>query len=789
MRPGFINSFRPNNIAAAIVSDPLWDNVVLDASMNGSTPTDFQDYSPYARPMLSTGGTPRLWGPVCGDGALNVSSSLAHSYLSTTSALGLGSGNFTIECWVNFTSAPAGATIPTFIGQAGGSAGDYSYALYQNATTGNLVFQWSTNGSTMNTVSTAWSPVVGQWYHVAAERNGSTLTLYIDGAVATTAAISGSLFAAVAPTRIGGIYSPITSSAYFPGFLSSLRVTAAARYAGAFSPACPVSGASDPLWASVLLYMPFNSSSGLTDQSTFARTFTSTGFPSVTTGACGTKLLALQGPGSSEGLQIPWPECRLALENKDFTMEAFVNFFQPPAAGTFPVILSQRTSDQNNEAFVFYYDVNAGALRFIFNTNGAATRTVYSAAWVPTFGTWYHVAVSRSAGNLLLFVDGVLLSSTAISGSMFDSTARMGIGTGGTSDSSVLQFPGAIDALRVYKGVAKYTSSFAVSCPLPAPAPTPGVLSVVAATGYGEVTFADFVDGASRAWRVMGVRHTQGTADRPLSVLSGMNAASATRQLLRVVAAGYGGGARTVQPTAGGGGGGRTTGVGNASTLPGVNTGNTLLLSGTSGNLVWTTAGAAVTVQAGSGGLGGDSSGAPGNSGGSSFVAPLGALNAQSTEVSRGGGGGGGGQLGGLGGIGGSGATANGGNGGNGNGGATGGGGGVVGNGAPGTAGSNVGGNGGTGLALPALEQLAVAALLLQDATWSRMASPMGGGGGGGGNAVQGVGVDGGGDAQTSSAASTAAKKESSGQGGRAGGVTTSGAGRGVLMLAWPKDP
>jgi hypothetical protein len=73
--------------------------------------------------------------------------------------------------------------------------------------------------------------------------------------------------------------------------------------------------------------------------------------------------------------------------------------------------------------------------------------------------TWYHVAVSRYAGNTRLFVNGVQDGSTYSDSTNYLAVAnRPVIGVGG--GLAAFFFNGYIDDLRITKGIARYTSNF-----------------------------------------------------------------------------------------------------------------------------------------------------------------------------------------------------------------------------------------------------------------------------------------------------------------------------------------
>jgi hypothetical protein len=77
-----------------------------------------------------------------------------------------------------------------------------------------------------------------------------------------------------------------------------------------------------------------------------------------------------------------------------------------------------------------------------------------------TNNTWYHFAVTRVSGVLKIFVNGQLDYSASVSNNL-TSSSSFNIGDRQASDPSG-QYPlnGYIQDLRVYKGVAKYTTNF-----------------------------------------------------------------------------------------------------------------------------------------------------------------------------------------------------------------------------------------------------------------------------------------------------------------------------------------
>ena len=78
---------------------------------------------------------------------------------------------------------------------------------------------------------------------------------------------------------------------------------------------------------------------------------------------------------------------------------------------------------------------------------GATGYCVLSPA-LATTNRWTHLVLTRSAGNLTLFVNGTAVATATSSGSLNSTTGDLAIGRLGSSSS--MYFPGAIDEAAVY---------------------------------------------------------------------------------------------------------------------------------------------------------------------------------------------------------------------------------------------------------------------------------------------------------------------------------------------------
>lgn len=222
--------------------DPFWNNVTLllnfDGELNGST--NFVDLSNSNHSIIARGnshidtntfkyGT----GSVSFDG---VDDCLEVAY---NTDFVFGSGDFTIECWVNVISYPATGIIG-FLERD--FTGTRSWALEYSIPDNSLRFraERSSGGGGTPAAATIVLPT-NQWFHVAGVRQGATISLFYNGTKLAEAGVSGSLYNAPGvPVRIGsiGVPSGATSvSGEFPGWMDDVRITkGVARYTTDFDP-------------------------------------------------------------------------------------------------------------------------------------------------------------------------------------------------------------------------------------------------------------------------------------------------------------------------------------------------------------------------------------------------------------------------------------------------------------------------------------------------------------------------------------------------------------------------
>lgn len=249
----------------------------------------------------------------------------------------------------------------------------------------------------------------------------------------------------------GGVMSgtPTTDSGSPFAFTVTATDTEGNVSAGS-SQSVAVTAASDPFFANVVSLLHFDSV--VTADQIPARTWTVTDSGTVSPtekkfGAGGAyPITGMKADDSSD-----W-----AFGTGDYTVELWLNFLADPT-GT-------------DQAFISNYDAAGGGggyagLAILYSANsiyyysGAGAGHIGLFAWPgAAAATWYHLAICRAAGSLRCFVNGVQVGST-----VSDSTnvvVTRGPWLGRFSTAFGYNFFGAIDDVRVTKGVARYTANF-----------------------------------------------------------------------------------------------------------------------------------------------------------------------------------------------------------------------------------------------------------------------------------------------------------------------------------------
>jgi Concanavalin A-like lectin/glucanases superfamily len=144
------------------------------------------------------------------------------------------------------------------------------------------------------------------------------------------------------------------------------------------------------------------------------------------------------------------------LGSGDFTLDWWARFATVKIPGYF---LGQYDASGSQRGWGVY--MNAATTIQVRLSATATDGTSFTFPWSPTTGVWYHIAVVRTGNNLMVFVDGQQIGTTAALGALtiYDSPSFFAVGS--IVDNTV-EFNGWLDEVRVSKGIARWTSNFAV---------------------------------------------------------------------------------------------------------------------------------------------------------------------------------------------------------------------------------------------------------------------------------------------------------------------------------------
>ena len=180
----YTSNFTPSTVGIVdrrlVLSLPLWDNgtgqlSLTDLSSNAKTITPGSTWG--RSPSWKTGVGKFYGGAAFFDG---------RSYLNVAgnSDFNFGTGDFTIECWVNFQSGsnqyPTGPW-EVLVCVGGGYYGDGGtwFAFLRNGTGGATFYVANVSGYA--SIGTVNDLKVGTWRHLAVSKEGSNVRFYVDG--------------------------------------------------------------------------------------------------------------------------------------------------------------------------------------------------------------------------------------------------------------------------------------------------------------------------------------------------------------------------------------------------------------------------------------------------------------------------------------------------------------------------------------------------------------------------------------------------------------------------------
>ena len=408
----------------------------------------------------------------------------------TSSAFNIATNSFTVEAWINTSSATQQSIFNI------SDTGSTGYGAVRVQVLADKTVQWLMGpGGSWGVAVTAGSIVLGAWNHIAITRNGSSVYFFVNGLqVSTTQTYATSL------TTGGTTYIGYNSgTAYgFNGYISNFRfVNGTALYT-----------ANTTLSTAPLTYVANTSlltcqSNKLIDNSNNNFTITKGGDTKVnpfnpfngtptTVTVPGANNYSVYFDGTGDYLLTP-VNAGFDMGTGDFTVECFVinngysgsqygrGLFTIYTSGSYGNRLMVRLSNGNDAINIY---TNSGSAGTYFGTSGTNGTTQLSNS-----RQWYHIALVRQSGVFKLYINGVqdIIVSNQTSVSLPSSSL---IEIGRNQDGSIPDWNGYISNFRVVKGTAVYTTTFS---------PPTAPLTAIANTSLLTAQANTIIDNSSNA--------------------------------------------------------------------------------------------------------------------------------------------------------------------------------------------------------------------------------------------------------------------------------------------------
>jgi len=323
------------------------------------------------------------------------------SYLSvpSSSALAFGTGDFTVEFWVNYASDSASYV---FYDGRGTSVSQTGFTIYMSA--GTLYAQKG-----LSSLVTATTPTANTWHHIAFSRSGSSNKLFVDGTQVGSTATDSTNYSTAYSVGIGStLDSSYTSSYDLVGYMSNIRVVkGTAVYTSNFTPS------TTPLTAITNTSLLTCQSNRFIDNSSNAFAITVGGTPSVqrfnpfgASTAYDTSIIGASGCFNNDGDYLTaGTSTNLALGAGDFTFEFWV--YPTSYNASTSVLLEWRSAGGGPTNIPLLGLSTSGYLTFYANVGSGILIT--SSSPVP-LNAWSHVSVVRNgsgSNNVTMYLNGV----------------------------------------------------------------------------------------------------------------------------------------------------------------------------------------------------------------------------------------------------------------------------------------------------------------------------------------------------------------------------------------------
>ena len=454
-------------LATAAITDPYFMyNILLltGAGITNSQNNTFIDSSPNNFTITRNGNsTQGSFSPYKVNWSNYFNGSTDYFSAPSNAAFTLGTGDFTVECWVyptaTYAVAPGNAIGGNYIAGAGN---DGTYWVMGISVTGNIYI-----GGRFTTLITSTGTVpLNTWTHIAISRQSGTSRAFINGTLSGTSTTVLD-FSSTATMYVGAV-APTAGFANWPGYISNFRVVkGTALYTFAFIPQTL------PLQATSTTSLLTCQSNRTIDNSSNVFTLTPVGTMSVqpfspftitapysttTTGGSG------YFDGTGDYLANTLLSSSLTIGGSDFCIEAW-GYWTSFNSGTYgsPIIALYGATSQimlranktagASTSFNLYSYISSGGtfVPAAGYSSGISAGTIY-------LNQWTHVAVSRQGSTWRMFVNGQIVNTQTDATSFAGALTAFTLASDPTPANGLLT--GWMTNARVVAGNAIYTSNF-----------------------------------------------------------------------------------------------------------------------------------------------------------------------------------------------------------------------------------------------------------------------------------------------------------------------------------------
>lgn len=448
-------------IALPAITDPPWDHVIALLHFDETSgATKLIDQSRYGRVWTPTNAATSDSVVLVDGNCLSLAGPATPSWLETSkSGLTIGSSDWTIEAAIRIAALPGAGKLYGILGTGNKDSPYYSMRFFISDS-GEIGVTLSSDGAATTIIKSAASAIsTDTTYRVCAERDDSTVRVYVDGIVVATGSYSSSVYLSSGSPNmyIGRLLDQsdiAENQGIFAGKIDEFRwVIGTAIYHGiTYTPSAypfpDVRNATpDPYWSDTKALLHFDSD-----------------YTDVASGSWSEDGGSLSISGSTYvygggALRVPSGTSRLkrsglSIGSGAFTVEARA---RADSLSTSFIIFDCRNAHEDSSGFVVALR-STGKLLFGTGSPFAATE----GTTVLTADTWYRVMVTRSVNGVVrLFLDGNLEAQVTAS----DNMSRANWYVGRTVDSS--GSAGYIDELRITVGAARTPDNWTTAAAFP----------------------------------------------------------------------------------------------------------------------------------------------------------------------------------------------------------------------------------------------------------------------------------------------------------------------------------